>query len=316
MLYLALSVFFSVLLLINFRLHARFGVNTFQAIILNYPICFLTGLVFLPDNQYFNLSFSEPSTPWAMLLGVGFVITFLLSGASTQKAGITATSLANNISLVIPVIFSLVVLKSSQKFDVWNYLGLALAMVAVVLSTLKKEEKLNSRTKNTSDWLLPIAVFVMYGITNTTFNFLNARYVTASGNTIPFTLTILAGSIIFGGIVLIIRILQGKEKMQLKSLWAAFPLGIPNFLSFYFLLKALDAFQNNGAFVLPIYNISVILGSAIIALIFFQEKLTNLNKVGLALAVLAIGLISYQGILALKKHLITEIYICISIFLK
>ncbi len=297
MLYLALSVLFSVLLLINFRLHARYGVNTFQAIILNYPICFLTGLLFLPDNQQFNLNFTEPSTLWAMLLGVSFVITFLLSGASTQKVGITATSLANNISLVIPVIFSLIVLKSSQNFDVWNYLGLALAIIAVVLSTLKKEVKSNNQVKNTSDWLLPIAVFVMYGITNTTFNFLNAKYVTASGNTIPFTLTIITGSIIFGSIVLIISVLQGKEKMQFKSLWAALPLGVPNFLSFYFLLKALDAFQNNGAFVLPIYNISVILGSAIIALIFFQEKLSNLNKVGLALAVLAIGLISYQGIL-------------------
>ncbi len=297
MIYLALSVFFSILLLINFRLHARFGVNTFQAIILNYPVCFLTGLVFLPDNQHFTLSFAEPSTPWAMLLGLGFVITFLLSGASTQKVGITATSLASNISLVIPVIFSLIVLKSGQKFDSWNYLGLTLAMIAVVLSTLKRKEKLDNQVKNTSDWLLPIAVFVMYGITNTTFNYLNAKYVTASGNTIPFTLTIIAGSIIFGSIVLIIRILQGKERIELKSIWAAFPLGIPNFLSFYFLLKALDVFQNNGAFVLPIYNISVILGSAIIALIFFHEKLTNLNKIGLALAVLAIGLISYQGFL-------------------
>lgn len=296
MIYLALSVFFSVLLLINFRVHPRFGVNTFQAIILNYPVCFLTGLIFLPSSQHFSVDFTQPSTLFAMLLGVGFVVTFLLSGVSTQRMGITATSLANNISLVIPVIFSLVVLKSSQNFDGLNYLGLVLAIVAVVLSTLKKEENTENRSVKTSDWLLPIAVFTMYGITNTTFNFLNAKYVTASGNTIPFTLTILIGSIVFGGIVLILRMIQGKEKLGFKSLLAAFPLGIPNFLSFYFLLKALDAFQNNGAFVLPIYNISVILISALIALIFFQEKLSNLNKIGLALAVIAIGLISYQGL--------------------
>jgi len=295
MIYLVLSVFFSVLLLINFRLHARFGVDTFQAIILNYPVCFLTGLIFIPDSQHFSLIFAEPSTLCALLLGVGFVITFLLSGASTQKVGITATSLANNISLVIPVIFSLVVLNSSKKFDTWNYLGLVLAVVAVVLSTIKKvDESVNPESK-TADWLLPFAVFVMYGITNTAFNYLNAKFVTASGNTIPFTLTIVSGSIIFGGIVLIIRILQFKETLEIKSFLAAFPLGIPNFLSFYFLLKALDAFQNNGAFVLPIYNISVILGSALIAFLLFHEKLTKLNKIGLALAVLAIGLISYQG---------------------
>ena len=117
MIYLALSVFFSVLLLINFRLHPRFGINTFQALILNYPICFLTGLVFLPSTQHFNPDFSQPSTFFAMLLGVGFVVTFLLSGASTQRMGITATSLANNISLVIPVIFSLIILNSSQSFE-------------------------------------------------------------------------------------------------------------------------------------------------------------------------------------------------------
>lgn len=297
MLYLVLSVLFSILLLINFRLHARFGINTFQAIILNYPVCFLTGLILLPDNQHLNLSFAESSTYWAMLLGVGFVVTFLLSGVSIQRVGITATSLANNISLVIPIIFSLLVLKSSQIFDVWNYCGLALAVVAVVLSTLKKEEKFDKSVKSSSDWFLPLAVFVMYGITNTTFNFLNAKYVTASGSTVPFTLTIVLGAIVFGGIILIIRVIQGKEKIVLKNIVAAFPLGIPNFLSFYFLLKALDAFQNNGAFVLPIYNISVIIGSAVIALLFFQEKLSKLNKMGLALAVLAIGLISYQGFL-------------------
>lgn len=297
MIYLALSVLFSVLLLINFRLHPRFGINTFQAIIFNYPVCFITGLILLPHNQHFNLDFTQPSTFGAMLLGIGFVVTFLLSGASTQRMGMTATSLANNISLVIPVIFSLVVLKASQSFDGLNYLGLVLAIVAVVLSTFKKEENQEKKANETSAWLLPIAVFVMYGITNTAFNFLNAKYVTASGNTIPFTLTILTGSIFFGAIVLILRILQGKETLKIKNLWAAIPLGVPNFLSFYFLLKALDAFQNNGAFVLPIYNISVILISAIVALIFFQEKLTNLNKIGLALSVVAIGLISYQGLL-------------------
>lgn len=296
MIYLLLSVFFSVLLLINFRLHPRFGVNTFQVIILNYPICILTGLLFLPESQHFSLDFSQPATLWAMLLGVGFVVTFMLSGVSTQRMGIAATSLANNMSLVIPVLFSLIVLKMSNTFDALNYLGLLLAIVAVVLSTLKKAENDAVTVKKSSDWLLPLSVFIMYGITNTTFNYLNAKYVTAQGTTIPFTLTILSGSVIIGAMVLFIRIIQGKERLELKSLWAAIPLGIPNFLSFYYLLKALDAYQNNGAFVLPIYNISVIVGSALVALIFFQEKLTLLNKVGLILAVLAIGFISHQGL--------------------
>ena len=68
----------------------------------------------------------------------------------------------------------------------------------------------------------------------------------------------------------------------------------PNFLSFYFLLKALGAFGNSAAFVFPIYNILTMMASAAAAWLFFREKLNPLNRVGLLLAVIAIILISYQ----------------------
>jgi hypothetical protein len=109
MLYLILSVVFSVLLLVNFRTHARFQVDTRIAILLNYPVCFLTAYFHQPSA----IPFHWPST-WdsflLMFMGVGFVITFLLSGFSTQKNGMAPTSLANNISLVIPVLINLFIL--------------------------------------------------------------------------------------------------------------------------------------------------------------------------------------------------------------
>jgi multidrug transporter EmrE-like cation transporter len=71
-------------------------------------------------------------------------------------------------------------------------------------------------------------------------------------------------------------------------------LGVPNVLSFYFLLKALGAFGNSAAFVFPIYNILSMLASAAAAWLLFRERLSPLNRLGLALAVLAIVLISYQ----------------------
>ena len=107
MLFLGLSIVLSVLLLLNFRLFPRYDVNTFQAIVFNYPVCFLTGLLLLPAGQSFTIDFSQTWTWLALGLGVGFILTFMLSGASTQRMGITVTSLANNLSLVIPVCFSL-----------------------------------------------------------------------------------------------------------------------------------------------------------------------------------------------------------------
>ncbi len=94
--------------------------------------------------------------------------------------------------------------------------------------------------------------------------------------------------------MLVVRLLQGKERLQARSLAGAVTLGIPNFLSFYTLLLALSAFGGNGAFVYPLYNIGVILLAALMAALFFRERLSTANKVGLVLAILAIGLISWQ----------------------
>lgn len=303
MLFLSLSILLSVLLLLNFRVFPRYEINTFQAIVFNYPVCFLTGLLLLPAGQSFTIDFSQTWTWLAFGLGVGFILTFLLSGASTQRMGITATSLANNLSLVIPVCFSLFIFRTGGKvFDSLNYLGLFLAVVAVGLSTYKQESPIAeteagprpaSRRLGT-EILLPVGVFLFYGATNTMINYMNLHYIPSADKTIQVTLTMVIGAIAAGILMLIARLIQGKETVQLRSLIGAVTLGIPNFLSFYTLILALSAFGGNGAFVYPLYNIGVILVAALVAALFFREQLSTANKIGLVLAVLAIGLISWQ----------------------
>lgn len=301
MLLLTLSVGLSVVLLLNFRLFPRYGVNTFQAIVFNYPVCFLTGWLLLPAGQSFSIDFGQTWTWLALGLGVGFIVTFLLSGVSTQRMGLTATSLANNLSLVIPVCFSLFVFGAGGKtFDAWNYIGLFLALVAVGLSTFRKEK--DPTTSATGLYrLLPLAVFLGYGATNTMINYMNIRFIPSADKTVQVTLTMITGAIGAGLVMLAIRLVRGVETLDRRSLAGAFTLGIPNFLSFYTLLLALSAFRGNGAFVYPLYNIGVILVAALTAAVFFREKLSGVNKVGLALAVLAIGLISWQELSALFR---------------
>lgn len=64
MLFLVLSIALSVFLLLNFRLFPRYEINTFQAIVFNYPICFLTGLLLLPAGQSFSIDFARPGRGW------------------------------------------------------------------------------------------------------------------------------------------------------------------------------------------------------------------------------------------------------------
>lgn len=305
MFFLLLSIVLSVLLLLNFRLFPRYDINTFQAIVFNYPVCFITGLLLLPTGQSFSIDFSQTWTWLALGLGVGFNLTFMLSGASTQRMGITVTSLANNLSLVIPVCFSLFIFQTGGKlFDTLNYLGLLLAVVAVGLSTYKKEPQTDTTAPTSTrrlgtGFLLPVAVFLFYGATNTMINYMNLHYIPSADKTIQVTLTMVLGAVVAGLLMLVIRMIQGKETIQVKSLLGAITLGVPNFLSFYTLLLALSTFGGNGAFVYPLYNIGVILLAALMAALFFKEQLSTANKIGLALAVVAIGLISWQELAGL-----------------
>ncbi len=296
MIYLILSVILSVALLINFRLFQKFEINTFQAIVLNYPVCFLTGLLLLENGDKLQVNFSQNWTWYCLLLGVGFIVTFILSGISTQRIGMTITSLANNISLVIPVLFSLLVFKSEGvAFQVINYLGLVLGIIAVAIASYKSE---NARTGTNfmAGGGIAIAVFLLYGISNTAINYIQINFIKDGTGVIPVMLIMVLGAIISGAIILGYQLLTKKDVFQWKSLLAAVTLGIPNFLSFYFLIKALNHYGSSGAFVYPLYNMGVILLSALVGLIVFKEKLTPLNKVGLGLAVLAIVFISWDAL--------------------
>jgi drug/metabolite transporter (DMT)-like permease len=294
MIYLLLSILFSVILLINFRVFPKYGISTLQAIAFNYPICFITGLVLMPEGQSFSLNLAENWTWFCLALGLGFIITFILSGLSTQKAGMTATSLANNLSLVIPVAASLYLYNTQAKpFDLWNYLGLMLALIAVGLSTYKKSD---GSVTNKNGWYLPLAVFLMYGITNAAINYLNLNFIPKPELTVPVTLVMVLGAVVSGLLLLVYRLIRGQEKLAFKNVMAGITLGVPNFLSFYLLILALTAFGNSGAFVYPIFNMGVIIVSALVGISFFKEKLSNINKLGLTLGLIAILLISYQDL--------------------
>jgi multidrug transporter EmrE-like cation transporter len=62
-------------------------------------------------------------------------------------------------------------------------------------------------------------------------------------------------------------------------------------------LKALTFFQNNGAVFYPIYNVGIILLSSVLAMIFFGERLSRINYLGLILSILALFLLSHQEII-------------------
>ncbi len=290
-----LAVVFTVSLYLIMRSFTKYQVNPLHAVVFNYYTCVAMGLAFMPDRtQYFSTDWTAAPTLLTLSLGIMFVIVFVLIGFTATKAGVTVTSLASNMSLVIPVLFGLFVFKNNNKdFTFWNYLGIWTALVALAFSTIKKE---NGEAPKTG-WVLflPILLFLGSGSNNTLINYISSTFYRPDQAAL-FTAIACTGAILVGTAFLLFKMVAVKEKVTGRSIAGGLILGFPNFLSFYFLLGALSDFGNSAAFVFPIYNVLSMLISAFMAWLLFKETLQPLNKLGLVLAVAAILLISYQEI--------------------
>jgi len=312
MLFFLLAVIFTVMLYLIMRAYPRYQVDSFHAVVFNYYSCVLTGLLLTPDlNVFRQVEWTSEGTLLTMALGAMFVTAFMLIGLTAQKVSVTATSLAGNMSLVIPVLFGLFVFKNNNKdFTALNYLGLALALVALALGAIQRAPKTASETHaghpghgtNANQplqaakqalWIFPVLTFFASGTNNTLINFLSSKYYPAGQITV-FMIIACFGAVVIGTSILVYRIIAHGHSLKFRSVVGGLLLGVPNFLSLYFLLRALAAFGNSAAYVFPIYNILTMLVSALAAWLLYKERLNALNKWGLVLAVIAIVLISYQ----------------------
>ncbi|MCU0447986.1 MAG: hypothetical protein MUE85_24055 [Microscillaceae bacterium] len=298
MLNLLLSVLFTVTWLVGFRLFKTYKINTFQAVVVNYWTCVFTGLLTFDVGNLLNIN--TLAQFWVLLaavLGGMFISTFYLTALATQKIGLTLTTVSAKISLVVPVLFSLFVFQSSQKsFDFINYLGVLMAILAIVFSSLKKDPD----APIARDWLsiiFPVLIFATNGAVDTMVNYLNWQYINAQ-NGVLFSVISFVSAASIGLVGLLYQLLIHKTGIALRNILGGIAIGVPNFFSFYFLLLALADFKNDGAFLYPIFNILTILFSAVWAWLLFREKLSPLNRLGIGLAMIAMFLIAYQEIWA------------------
>lgn len=295
MIYLLLTILANVAIFMAFRSFSKYDIKTFPAIITNYGVCVITGVMYTGYSQV--TQDLDTSANWFYLsiaLGFVFVGTFYLMARTTQLRGVSVASVASKMSLAIPVVFSLLILKlGTNDLDIWNYTGIALAFIAIILVSKKKVNPLTTRQPLTLKYIaLPLAVFLLGGVIDTSLNYANHHFVTEATEAI-FPIFIFGFAFIIG---LIAALVQGV-KFRRKDILGGIYLGVPNYFSIYFQLKALSAFDNNGAILYPSLNIGIIIISTLAAVILFKEKLSKINMIGVGLAVVVILLLSHQEIL-------------------
>ncbi|WBX72437.1 EamA family transporter [Tenacibaculum retecalamus] len=285
MIYLVLSVLVSSLLFVIFKLFDVFKINTSQAIVVNYVIALSFGLF----TSNVPLSITQiPQQPWflgAFCLGFLFIAVFNIMGLTAQKNGLSVASVAGKMSVVIPVVAG--VFMYNESVGALKLIGILMALVAVYLSSAKSDIS-PVKFKNL---IYPLLLFIGSGCIDAGLKYTETTYV--SDRAVPmFLATIFGCAFILGCIFIITQLIKGNFKFQWKNILGGIALGIPNYYSMEFLLKALQTEGLESSTLFTINNVSVVILTTVFALVFFKEKLIKKNWIGIGLAVISILLVA------------------------
>lgn len=296
MLSLLLTIISTSCIFLAFKSFRVFGMNSLHAIIVNYFVCVISGLIYLNDHLH-HLFSSWASRPWylyAIGLGLIFIFTFFRMSRTAQEISVSASSMASKLALVLPVLFSLLIIQRTTKdYDFINYLGIILTIPALMLASWpEKNESGRSFLSNIS---LPLSVFILSGIIDTSLNYFNSIYESDPAFVFfPMLVFFCAGSF---GLLFIMFNSQSRGRLKLNSIIGGVYLGIPNFFSLYFLMETLKIFNQDGAFIFPFSNLGTIILASLVAFILFRENMSPIRLLGLFMACIALFLLAYQEFL-------------------
>ncbi len=287
MIFLALSIIASTLIFVIFRLFASYNINTLQAIVVNYFVACSCGVIGYQNS--IELS-AIPQYNWfyyTLALGALFIIVFNLMAITTQHSGLSVVSVATKMALVIPIAFGLWYYQ--EPLGPFKAAGIVLALVAVYLVAVKKDSGIILQKRNL---VFPMLVFLGSGLIDTSLNFLQNDFITDKSLIPLFSSTIFMTAGVIGIMVLVVQKIKGVLVLEFKNIIAGIVLGIPNYFSIYFLVKALrsDLFDSSGIF--TINNVGIVIVSTLLGIVFFKEQLSIKNWIGITLAVISIALVS------------------------
>jgi len=291
MIYLIGSIVLTSYLTLSFKACEKYRVNVFQAIVFNYITCVVTGSVVNGSFPVHAANIGMPWFKWACIMGAMFVSIFNVVALTAQKNGVAVASVANKLSLIIPVMLS--VYLYNETVAGWKAAGVVLALAAVVFTCYTPRKDATGQGKQgLMVYMLPLVLFLSSGLLDALINHVQLTYVTEENNN-DYLVSSFFSAATIGSVLLVIQLVRKKQQFQWKSLFAGVLIGIPNYFSIWCLVHFLKQSPWQTSASIPVNNMGIVLFSAIAAGILFKERLSKINWLGILLSLLAIYLIAF-----------------------
>lgn len=275
------AILFSSFIFVLFKLFPRYQIDTFQAIVVNYFVAFLCGFLFFPFDISKLVSVDLNWFLTALSTSVLFIGLFLIMGLSSQRNGLSSTSVAVKMSMALSVLGMMI--SYSEEIQWIKIAGIILAIIGVIGMTIQESPEKN---ETSSAWML-IVLFVGSGLLDYLLNYIQ-HHVLLENETAFFTAYAFGMAGVIGLFLALFLWTKGKLKPTLRNIIAGVSLGIPNYFSIYFLMKTYDVLPWSGSSILAVINVSIVAIASIIGRFFFKEKWNRIKLIGFISALISI----------------------------
>lgn len=287
MLYLIIVILLNTYIFTVFKLFDKYKVNSLQAITVNYWTCVAVGGIAYGYNPISTSVIHQSWIGYAVIFGTYLILLFNVLSYSTAKQGMTVTTIANKLSLVIPVIFSWWLYNDGM--NIVKVLGILLAFPAVYLAT-KRKEPLQVR-----NLLLPAAIFILSGLLDTYIKYVQHFHLDGEDNQSAYTTTAFGVAAVLGTLLVLGRLILKKDSIAFKNIIAGILLGLPNYFSIYYFIRLFDSGYMDSSSIVPVNNTGIVLATTFVAIFFFKEPANRSRLLGVVLSVISILLIALSN---------------------
>ena len=286
MLFILMAILSSVSIFFIFKLFNKFSVSSYQAIVLNYLTAGIFALIFFYNKSSYTYLINNYLL-WILLIGTLFFINFLLMHFSTSNIGMSTTSIACKISVIIPIVFSIIY--DNENINIYKISGIASAIISIILLSIRTKNE-NTISSNLLLYLLPVLLFIGIGATDSMVKYVQQKSTSIKAETL--TAFFFSSSFLSSLIWTILTQKITKSLYHLPTIILGFLLGIANFGSIFFLIKSLKYSYMDDSVTFGIINLSIITLTVLLGLLVFKEKLNKINWIGVIISIFSIILMN------------------------
>lgn len=277
MLYLILAIASSALVSIFIRLSENYVKNNISMLCMNYMMCLMLAVGYTGMDKVF-----ETGEGFGTAIGLGvvngilFLASFVLLQINVRRNGVVLSATFMKLGVLVPTLLSVIAFR--EKPEVQQVIGFLVALLAIVLINFEKDQ-------GEAGFKIGLLLLLLGGGSGDAM----AKIYDEVGPA-QFEEQFLCFTFASALVLCVILAIKKQQKLTKTDILFGLLVGIPNYFSARFLLKAVGEVPAVVAY--PTYSVATIVVISLVGMLCFKEKITKRQQVAIGIILVALVLLN------------------------